>query len=216
MKGFRVLAVLLLAFLLGSATQSAASATAELTSFPGTWDVTYIGSNPVFQWTSTACWPDCEAVIEVDFNGLAGGGDWFRLTGDPELDPLVSQTVLNNSSVTWLDWHVDIKNGTISRTTDAPVVHKVEADSSNWEISYIHNAGYDDGFGARWIGGNTDVEPGKRLSIRFRWSPIVLGQPVTIHQYPTDTGEFIPEPSSLMALAAGLGTFGFALYRRRK
>lgn len=216
MKGIRVLAVLLLALLLGGATQSVASATAELISAPGTWDVTYVGTNPVFQWTSTANWPGEEAVIEVGYNGLTGGGDWFRLEGEPENDPLVSQTVLNNSSVTWLDWHVDIRNGTISRITDAPTVHKVEADATNWEISYVHNAGYTDGFGARWIGGNTDVEPTKRLSVRFRWSPDGSGLPVTIHQFPTDTGEFIPEPSSLMALAAGLGTFGAALYRRRK
>jgi hypothetical protein len=216
MKGFRVLAVLLLALLLGSAAQSHASASAELISAPGPWETTYVGTNPVFQWTSTACWPDCEATIEVEFNGLAGGGDWFQLAGPPEQDPLVSQTVLNSSGVTWLDWHVDIRNWLISRTVDAPRVHKVEADASNWEISYIHNAGYTDGFGARWIGGNTAVATGQRLSIRFRWSPDGSGLPVAIQQYPTDTGEFIPEPSSLFALVSGLGSFGFALYRRRK
>lgn len=215
MKGLRVLAVLVLALLIGSAAQSGASATAELTSAPGTWETTYVGSNPVFGWTSTDCWPDCEAVIEVEFNGATGGGDWFELAGAQDEDPTVTQTVLNNSGVNWLDWHVDIRNGRIDRTV-APIVHKVQADASNWTIGYIHNAGYTDGFGAVYTGANTIVTPGQHLYIKFKWIPDGSGLPVTIHQYPTEDGEFIPEPSSLLAMVSGLGSLGFAFYRRRK
>lgn len=129
----------------------------------------------------------------------------------------MNQTVLNNTSTAWLDWHVDILNGVIDRTeVNKPVVHKVEADSSNWQVQYIHNAGYTDGFGAVWMGGSTSVGTGNSLSVRFTWRPDGSGLPVTIHQYPTSTGEFIPEPSSLLALAGSLSTLGLALYRRKR
>ena len=215
MKAYRVLAVLLLALLIGSTAQSHASASADLQTSTGTWVVSYPdGTNPVFTW-STDSWVDCSTELTLTFNGVVGGSNWYDLAGEPEEDPLVTQTVLNNSQTTWLDWHVDILNGTISRTVDAPLVHKVEADASNWQIQFIHNEGYTDGFGARWMGGNTAVLPGQRLSVKFRWAPDGSGLPVSIRQYPTDTGEFIPEPSSLMALGAGLSTFGLAFYRRR-
>jgi hypothetical protein len=215
MKAYRVLAVLLLALLIGSTAQSHATGSADLQTSTGNWATSYPdGTNPVFTW-STDSWVDCATELTLTFTGVVGGTSWYDLAGEAESDPLVTQTVLNNSETTWLDWHVDILNGTISRILDAPVVHKVEADASNWQISYVHNAGYDDGFGAKWIGGNTAVGTGQRLSVRFRWTPIVLGQPVTIRQYPTDTGEFIPEPSSLIALGTGLSSLGLAFYRRR-
>lgn len=216
MKAYRVLAVLLLALLIGSTAQSHATASATLDPLAstGTWTTSYNGTNSVFTW-STDCWVDCSTELTLTFDGVVGGADWYALAGEADEDPLVTQTVLNNSATPWLDWHVDILNGTISQIVDAPVVHKVEADSSNWQIQFGHNAGYDDGFGAKWNGGNTAVGPGNHLSIRFRWSPIVLGSPVTIRQYPTDTGEFIPEPSSLIALGTGLSSLGLAFYRRR-
>lgn len=216
MKAYRVLAVLLLALLIGTTAQSHATASVDLEQGSGTWVTTYPdGVNPVFTWC-TDCWVGCSTELTLTFNGGAGGASWYALAGEPEGDPLVTQTILNNSQTTWLDWHVDILNGTISRTVDAPTVHKVEADASNWQIQYVANPGYTDGFGARWIGGNTAVLPGQRLSIRFRWNPDGSGLPVTIRQYPTDTGEFIPEPSSLIALGTGLSSLGFAFYRRRR
>lgn len=214
MKGLRVLAVLVLALLIGSAAQSGAEATAELVSAPGTWETTYVGSNPIFQWTSTACWPECEAEIAIEFNGTAGGGDWFALAGEPDQDPTVTQTVLNNSAVNWLDWHVDILHGVIDWTAP-PVVHKVEANAANWTIGHVFNAGYTDGFGAVYNSANQIVTPGQHLYIKFKWIPDGSGLPVTIHQYPTEDGEFIPEPSGLLALAGGMGSL-FAFYRRRK
>ena len=216
MKAYRVLAVLLLALLIGSTAQSHATASAELNQgeSTGTWTTSYDGTNAIFTW-STDCWVDCTATVSLTFTGGVGGTNWYALAGAPEEDPLVTQTVLNNSQTPWLDWHVDILHGNISRIVDAPVVHKVEADASNWQILFAHNEGYTDGFGARWIGGNTAVLPNQRLSIRFRWTADGSGLPITIRQYPTDTGEFIPEPSSLMALGAGLSSLGLAFYRRR-
>jgi len=217
MKVCRVLAVLLLVLFATGALYADDPPSAELveSGTVGTWQTNYAGSNSVFTWTP-GCYVDCTATLAISFGGGAGGGAWFELLLPGEEDPLVTQTVFNGSQTTWLDWHVDILHGLISRTTDYPTVHKVEADSSNWQIAFLHNPGYTDGFGAKWVGGNTDVEPGKNLSIRFRWSPDGSGLPVTIHQYPTSTGEFIPEPSSLAALSSSLVCVGFAFYRRRR
>jgi len=214
MRASRVLAALLLAMLVSITTHAEGSPSAELNTEEtvGTWGTSYAGQNPIFGWNSD-CWPECTATVSVDFLGNTGGGAWFELSGSQEVDPTVNQSVLNSSGTAWLDWHVDILNGTIDRVA-VPVVHKTESVSSNWQIAFLHNPGYTDGFGAKWIGDDTDVEAGKHLSIWFKWAPTGTGT-VSIRQYPTDTGEFIPEPGSFMALTAGLASLGLAFYRRR-
>jgi hypothetical protein len=181
---------------------------------PGSdWTVTYEGDNPVFHWTA-ACWENGEMYLDIEYIGDAGGSTYFKLNGNKDSDPLVSQSTKNGSNTTWLDWHVDVINATIDRV-DVPVVHKVGTGdaAANWLIQYTHNDGYSDGFGASWRGGSTSVANGQNLSVRFRWTP--TGGPVTIRQYPTDTGAFIPEPSSVLALASGLASMGLAFIRKR-
>ncbi|MCX6375581.1 MAG: hypothetical protein NTU88_06035 [Armatimonadetes bacterium] len=148
MKAYRVLAVLLLALLIGSTAQSHATASAELNlaESTGTWTTSYVGTNSVFTW-STDCWVDCTTTVSLAFTGVVGGANWYALAGEAESDPLVTQTVLNNSGTPWLDWHVDILNGNISRTVDFPVVHKVEAVASNWEIQFTLDPTVSDGNG---------------------------------------------------------------------
>lgn len=212
MRAAHVLAVVLLVLLLGSMALADSSVQLEQAKSMSDWQIQYEGSNPVFIW-SPDCWTNCTLTLDVDFSAAPGGSSYFKLYGEKDSDPLVTQTVLNGSGTNWLDWHVDILNGTIDRN-DAPVVHKTEANSSNWQIQYLHNVGYTDGFGASWIGGSSSVGTGQHLSVRFRWTPNGQG-PVTIRQYPTDTGSFIPEPSSVLALASGLASMGIAFIRRR-
>lgn len=194
-----------------------AGASLDPTGTVGTWTTGTDGNgNPVFTWDIADCFPGCEMTVAIDFSGEPGVPSYFSLYGEQENDPLVSQTVTNNSQATWLDWHVDVLNATISRTS-APVVKKVAvgADATPWQTQFVHNDGYTDGFGAAWVGGGTSVAPGQRLSVKFTWTPNGQG-PVTIRQYPTDTGAFIPEPSSMLALMSGLGSLGIAFIRRRR
>ena len=171
--------------------------------------------NVTFIWDKN-CFtgPDCTLIIALEFRGRPNGESWFNLTGEKDDDPVVQQTVKNGSQVTWLDWHVDILNGVIDRN-DPPIVYKVN-ENSPWQIFWITNPGYTDGFGAVWVGGNSAVGPGESLFIRFRWYPDGSGLPITIHQYPTDTGEPIPEPSSLLTTVLGLMSFGFVASRRKR
>ena len=212
MRTFSVLAVLLLTLIACSTAFAVPVATLD---DPGNdWTVSYEGDNPIFEWTPDAWDINCETYLDVEYVGGVGGGAYFKLAGEKEDDPLVVQSTKNGSGTTWLDWHVDVNNAVIDRV-DVPVVHKVAtgADAANWTIQYGHNDGYSDGFGAVWGGGNTSVANGEYLSVRFRWTP--TGGTVTIRQYPTDTGSFIPEPSSVLALATGLASMGLAFLRKR-
>lgn len=211
MRVFRILAVFALALLVCS---GAFAGNAQLLSENAEgWQVQYDGDNPVFIW-SDVCWDNGEMEIALEFYGDTGGDSWFKLQGEKDTDPTITQTVINSSQTTWLDWHVDILHGTIDKGTYAPIVKKVGS-ATNWDIAYTHNDGFTDGFGAAWTGGDTSIAPGESLYIKFVWVPNMQGTP-SIRQYPTDTGNFIPEPSSMMALAGGLSSMGLAFIRRRK
>lgn len=212
MRAVSVLVLLLLTLFACSAAM--AVQVANLNNPGSDWTVTYEGENPIFTWSANS-WQSGEMYIDIEYLAGPGAQNWFALSGEKDADPLVTQTTKNGSGTTWLDWHVDILNATIDRV-DVPVVHQAGTgvDATNWTTSYTHNAGYTDGFGATWIGGNTSVAPNESLYIRFRWTPTGTGT-VTIRQYPTDTGVPIPEPSSMIALASGIASLGFAFLRRR-
>jgi len=211
----RCLLSLLLLVLLTSALLADDTPKVALLECSGQLSVSYDRGNPVFSWTPE-CFvgPDCVLNLELQFNGEPGGKSWYKLTGTQELDPVVSQTVLNGSEAVWLDWHVDLLNAVIDRN-DGPTVYKV-GENSPWQIVWTHNPGYTDGFGAVWVGGNSSVANGESLYIRFRWAPDGSGLPVTIHQYPTDTGQPIPEPASFLVLSTGLTSVALTVIRRKR
>lgn len=210
----RCLVVVFLLVLLAAAVHADDTLKVSLLESSGPLSVTHEQGNPIFSWTPE-CFvgPDCVLTIRLKFYGEPGGKSWYELTGTQNIDPVVSQTVLNGSEAVWLDWHVDILNGVISRS-DSPTVYKV-GENSLWQIVWTHNPGYTDGFGAIWVGGNSSVANGESLYIRFRWSPDGSGLPVTIHQYPTDTGQPIPEPTSFLVLSTGLTSVALAIIRRK-
>ncbi|MFA5864938.1 MAG: PEP-CTERM sorting domain-containing protein [Phycisphaerae bacterium] len=135
----------------------------------------------------------------------------------PETDPLFTQTITNNTTQTWLDWHVDIRNGTIDKLYDIVVYKKTSAGvqvSPNWDYGRdVYNAGFDDGFGAVYNGSTTAVAPGDKLFVRFRWTAAAEGTP-QISQYPTYDGNYIPEPATIIFLMIGLVAFGLKSRKR--
>jgi hypothetical protein len=128
-------------------------------------------------------------------------------------DPRVRQNVLNNTQTdVWTDWHVDIVNGKNLRAISVYKAGQI-ATPWLWEISTSPL-----GFFAHLVSTGLPnnpmaVNPGETLYIDFTYDVDVV--PVSITQYPT-TWYPIPEPSSILALLAGVGTLGLSALRRLK
>jgi hypothetical protein len=128
-------------------------------------------------------------------------------------DPRVRQNVLNNTlEDIWTDWHVDIVNG---KNLRGIYVYKV-GEGTFWQYELLPvGLGFFAHVTSAGPGNPMAVNPSETLYVEFTYDVDILGQPVTITQYPT-TWYPIPEPSSIMALLAGMGAFGFTALRRVK
>ena len=158
----------------------------------------------------------CTYDRNTSWSYKSNGEDFEELVGTPPLqDPRIRQNVVNNTvEDIWTDWHVAITNG---KNLRGIIVNKVEFDSKAWLIDPPIGGGV--GFFAHvesaGPGNPMAVNPGQTLYVEFTYDVDVIGQPVSITQYPT-TWWPIPEPASIMALLMGMGAFGFGAIRRMK
>lgn len=148
----------------------------------------------------------------LDWTAGTDGAAILRLSGEVPAttlsctngDPYVDETITNHTPVIWTDWHVTITNGIIREAK----VQKV--DGNSWVVTIAQDGS---GFDAVTALPTGRVNTSEQLSVWFRFDLTGAGD-VSIDEYPTT--EYIPEPSSLMALAMGLGTLGFFVKRRSK
>ncbi len=175
------------------------------------------------QWILDVC-PCTYDLGEITWSWSAGGIDVAVVSdaNPPEgSDPKITQTVRNQTTDVWTDWHVKVVNGTnlqsitVKKTYDYATNSVVDL---AWTIDPIIQ--YTDGVGF-FAHLTTTGDPNNPQAIRqydklyvtFTYD-IVEGQTASIIQYPT-TNYAIPEPSSILALFAGIGgLIGFA--RKRK
>lgn len=156
----------------------------------------------------------CAYERTTDWWMETNGGDVEALSGvSPQGDPRIRQNIVNQSGDIWTDWHVSIVNGKNLKWIS---VYKV-GENTPWVIEPPIGGGV--GFFAHVIsagaGNLMAVNPQETLYVEFTYDVDVLGQPVTVTQYPT-TWYPIPEPGSIMALLAGMGAFGLSAIRRIK
>jgi len=119
-------------------------------------------------------------------------------------DPDVHQVIRNLTPKTWTDWHVSLTNGTIV----SAVVKKV--DGSVWDLDVFNDG---TGFDSYTALSDGRVQSGEQLDVWFRFNVDGPGD-VTIDEYPTT--QYIPEPSSLVALMAGFSAVGISMRRRAR
>lgn len=173
--------------------------------------------NPPEQWTwDESSWQDCILDLELTWNGAAlvnsSGGDpenhsWIA-TGPKKNDPTVNQKIKNNSaSDEWSDWHVIIYNGTITSWN----IRKWGSEISWYVHRSLEEVPNGDSITAIAIPGQT-ILPGDFLRVTFVFTPIDLDSPVTIQQWPTT--DWVPEPTSIAALAMGVAAMGYSIRRK--
>jgi len=204
------------------------SAFAKVPSVKYTWDMddALCGAwgeslvyDPMLGYEVMMCtWDRAPGASLVD---LATGGDEVEQVIEPlgtRLDPRVRQTVVNNTeNDIWTDWHVRIANG---KNLRGMIVYKLGTPNLSWAVDPILTwPNGDIGFFAHVTttgdpGNPQAVRPDDQLYVEFIYDVNVAGTPVTIEQYPTADYP-IPEPSSILALVAGLGSFGFAIRRKK-
>jgi len=119
-------------------------------------------------------------------------------------DPRIRQNIVNNTlEDIWTDWHVLITNGTNLRGV---FVHDL-VEGTPWVIEpYSGVCGFLAHVISTGPGNPMAVIPGETLYVEFTYDVDVIGDPVTVTQYPT-TWWPIPEPASIMALLMGIGAF---------
>lgn len=184
----------------------------------GTWGMSNVYDPLLGDYVDMCTWDRCAEASYVD---LAPGGDEVEQVIEPlgtRLDPRVRQTVVNNTeSDIWTDWHVRITNG---KNLRGMIVYKVGTPNLSWVIDPMLTWPNGDlGFFAHVVttgdpNNPMAVRPNDQLYVEFIYDVNVSGTPVTIEQYPTNDYA-IPEPSSILALMAGMGSFGL-LIRRKK
>lgn len=150
---------------------------------------------------------------EINWSRGVGEANAWCMWGDMPTDPAVSQKVRNYTNGEWSDWHVVVHNGTIDQNTAR--VYRYLPAGVNWNLSFASGI---DGNG-QWTSmtaiapgpGDTVIKPNV-LSIYFFFTPINGSLPITIDEWPTT--DYVPEPSSMAAMAMGLIAVGFSLRRR--
>jgi hypothetical protein len=195
--------------------------------FAGFGVAAYADDDPVSHYVSGE-WnlnetPCTYELGEITWSWSAGGID-IAVVSDanpPEgSDPRLTQTVRNQTTDVWTDWHVKVVNGTnlsaisVKKTYDYATNSVVNL-AWDYELeSYVDGVGF---FAHLHTSGDPNnpeaIRQYDKLYVTFTYD-IVEGQTASIIQYPT-TNYAIPEPSSILALFVGIGgLLGFA--RRRK
>ena len=157
----------------------------------------------------------CTIEQELDWSRGIGIDNSWCLWGNMPVDPAVSQKIRNRTFDAWSDWHIVVHNGTILQDGSARV-YRYSPLGADWLLFF--DSGVDD-LGA-WTS-LTAIAPDPTevvtnmnvLSVYFVYNPINPELPITIDEWPTT--DFVPEPSSLLALAGGLSALGFSLRRKR-
>ena len=163
----------------------------------------------------------CTVDREVTWSYAANGVDYeYLVDAQPPVghplygqDPRIRQSVLNNTQYDiWTDWHCEIADGMNLRDV---VVYKVGV-TPNWIVEpYTDKCGFFAHLISTGEPGNPmAVNPGERLYVEFTYD-VVPGQSASVAQYPT-TWYPIPEPSSAVALLAGMAAMGLGAIRRMK
>lgn len=141
------------------------------------------------------------------WQGAADGSAVRRLTGCAPCvgDPDVSELTTNVTPVTWTDWHLTITNGTI----DAATARKVGG--PDWTVTVAADGS---GFDAFSTMPHAWISPDEALDIWFRYTPTGTDD-VFIDEYPSTDYEYVPEPSSLLAIASAFSALGLGRIKRR-
>ncbi len=172
----------------------------------GTWDM----SGDIPRWDRDPAYSEWDytnngGTVEQLTNACPAGSD----------DPIINQNIMNRTLESWTDWHVRIYHGTNLRDI---LVQNISTGAAAWTVET--NSGNDYvGFFAHveTTGSPTNpqaVDLFEVLQVDFTYDAAGTGE-VYIEQYPT-TWYPIPEPSSIAALATGIGMFGIGAVRRRR
>ncbi|MFQ3549678.1 MAG: PEP-CTERM sorting domain-containing protein [Armatimonadota bacterium] len=189
------------------------------------WETDYVlvggdDDNPIYEYKKFN-----EDQGENPFNWSYGVGEestWLQYGEVLAKDPWVRQTIINNTSGYWSDWHVRVIGGWIdinsikvyNRTLGEQYGMWVWTDLGDLHYENVNGIDYLVGFDAHTIpGSGMHIVPGQRLRVEFYYEAFVLGQSVSLQQYPTDTYP-IPEPGTMAALISGLA--GLGVFARRK
>ncbi|MCE5199523.1 MAG: PEP-CTERM sorting domain-containing protein [Armatimonadota bacterium] len=175
---------------------------------------------------SSSGWYKCDGICTYDresvWSWAAGGSYIEKLTNacpSGSTDPRIRQTILNQTNDTWTDWHVKVLGG--SNLRDISVIKTYDVGSQTnpnipWTIVILNCSDGVEFMAHLETTGNPNnpaaVRNGDKLYVDFSYD--ALSGSAQVIQYPT-TNWAIPEPSSIMALIAGISCVGLGSLKRR-
>ena len=176
----------------------------------GAYDVTE--NTQDYQWQA-ADWQVLDGtktlVLDLDWSRGSGESNAWSVWGYMADDPAVSEKIRNRTPDLWTDWHVIVHNGIIDQNTAR--VYRYLPAGLNWLLAFSSGTDWTSLTAIAPDPGQT-VAKNQFLSVYFVFTPMDPNLPVKIDEWPTK--DWVPEPSSIAAMAMGLVAMGFSLRRR--